>query len=146
MIEFIRLLLPEIILSAAALFLLGLDLFPARKLKSIILTVSILSLLAALILLARNPLQGRAFGMLVNDSFSTFFKILAVLSALLILLISEKDPDLMGPHAGSFTSLILLSTVGTMFLSSAEDFLILFGGHKKDYTQTQAYKELDQLL
>ena len=68
------------------------------------------------------------FGMTVTDQFSSFFKVLAIGSAILMFLLSEKDPVLMGSNAGTFAGLVLLSTVGVFFLSSAEDLLILFVG------------------
>ncbi len=126
--ESLRLLLPELFLSGAAMLLLGLDAFLKERKKCWVLFVSFLSLFITFLLLMNHPETGVAFGMLVTDPFSHFFKILAILSAGLILMISEKDPELMGENSGTYASLILFSVVGTMFLSSAKDLLLLFLG------------------
>ncbi|OGR96937.1 MAG: hypothetical protein A2902_07695 [Elusimicrobia bacterium RIFCSPLOWO2_01_FULL_64_13] len=127
MIESARLLKPEIILAGAALALLALDVSVGRgSLKRWALAAALASLAAALACLLRFPDSGRAFGMLSIDEFSHFFKLVSVLGAGLVLLLAEDDDSLMGGSAGTFAGLVLLSTVGTMLLASAEDFLILF--------------------
>lgn len=126
MISSIKFLSPEIFLSAVALILLGADAFVSKRLKWTVFIISVFSLFVAFLMVISASVDGRAFGMLVVDPFSTFFKILALIGCFLVLLISEKDHDLMGENAGAYVALLLLSTVGTMLLSSAEDLLILF--------------------
>jgi NADH-quinone oxidoreductase subunit N len=128
MLESITLLRVEIFLSVVALVLLMGDVLITKGLKWISFGVSLASLMAAFFMVVCHPIYGRAFGMMIVDPFSTFFKALAILSCFLIFLISEKDPELMGEHAGSYSALLLLSTVGTLFLACAEDLLIFFVG------------------
>ncbi len=128
MIESVRLLTPELIVSGAGLLLLGIEAFAVKRLKSLALTAALLSLVAALVALVSLFPQGRVFGLLVLDPFALFFKFIALIAAMLILLLSEKDSDLFGANSGSYASLILFSTVGVMFLASAEDLLMLFIG------------------
>ncbi len=120
--------LPELALSALALFLLTADLWVGKKLKPVVLGVSIAGLLVSLVLVLIPPAGGRSFGMLVHDDFSMFFQALAIVSAIFVLLLSERDPELMGKNAGTYAALIVFSTLGVLFLSSAEDLLILFIG------------------
>lgn len=120
--------LPELTLSAVALALLAIDVLTGRRVKGWALGVSIAGLLTALVMVLIPPAGGRSFGMLAHDAFSMFFKALAILSAVLVLLLSEKDGVLMGKGAGTYAGLIVLSTLGVLFLSSAEDLLILFVG------------------
>lgn len=128
MIESVKLLTPELIVSGAGLLLLGIEAFAVKRLKSLALSAALLSLIAALVALVSLFPQGRVFGLLVLDPFALFFKFIALIAAMLILLLSEKDPDLFGANSGSYASLILFSTVGVMFLASAEDLLMLFIG------------------
>ncbi len=128
MIASIRLILPEIFLSGSALFLLGWDAFIQEHLKKWVFWMSFFALAITFFLLIHPPQEGVAFGMLVQDPFSLFFKVLALFSAGFILLISREDKALMGDYAGTYVSLILFSVVGTMFLSSAKDLLMLFLG------------------
>jgi len=128
MIASLQILLPEIFLSGVALFLFGMDTFISRRLKAWTIFISLAALFLALFVVIWSPWSGRVFGMVVSDVFSSFFKILAITSSILIFLLSEDDPELMGPHAGTYAGLIILSTVGIMFLSGTEDLLILFLG------------------
>src|SRR5437764_676612 len=129
MSESVKILLPEIFLSACALLLLMIDVvIPKRRLKASVIFFSLLSLIAALFLVVWSPYKGLAFGMLISDRFSSFFKVIALAGAAVVLLLSEDDPALMGPNSGTFCSLILLSTTGVLFLAGARDLLILFVG------------------
>ena len=120
--------LPELTLSALALLLLAVDVLAVKRVKAWALAISIAGLMAALVMVLTPPMTGRSFGMLAHDDFSMFFKALAILSAILILFLSEKDEVLMGKGCGTYAALIVLSTLGVLFLSSAEDLLILFVG------------------
>ncbi len=128
MIESAKLLTPELIVSGAGLLLLGIEAFAGKRVKALSLGVAILSLVAALFALVSLFPQARVFGLLVLDPFALFFKFVALVAAVLILLLSEKDSDLFGSQSGSYASLVLFSTVGVMFLASAEDLLMLFIG------------------
>ena len=99
--NWIILTLPELTLSAAALLLFLADVVLKKRLKALVLVISVLSLVAALVMVLSNPAGGRSFGMLVHDDFSSFFKVLAIASAILILLLSERDSELLGVGAGS---------------------------------------------
>ena len=124
----LRLLQPELLLSAVGLLLVGVDAFVVRRLKTVAFSLAASALAAALVLLFAGPVGGRAFGLLVSDDFSRFFKILAIAGGLLVLLVSEKDPELFGDQSGTFAALVLFSVVGTLFLASADDLLMLFVG------------------
>ncbi|MBI3012556.1 MAG: NADH-quinone oxidoreductase subunit N [Elusimicrobia bacterium] len=128
MLDSLKLLYPEIFLSGAAMLLLGVEAFVKKNLRRWVLILGCGSLFFAMVLVLSLPTGNRAFGLLAIDNFSLFFKFLAILSCLLILCISENDTELMGDHAGAYVSLLILSTVGMLFLSSAEDLLMLFIG------------------
>ena len=127
-LSIVRILAPEITLAAAALALITIETLVSSKTKWISMFLSIVSLLISLGFLIFTPGEGRTFGMLVADPFAAYFKILAVVSCIFVLLISEREDSLMGVNSTVYCALLLLSTLGTMLLSSAEDFLILFVG------------------
>lgn len=127
MILSIKLLLPEIFLSGIALFLLLLDTAKDNSIKRWSYPITIFSLLFSFFLIGVQD-HGQAFQMLAVDPFSSFFKTLTVLSCLLVVLISSKDSTLMGEQPGTYLSLLVLSSVGTLFLSSVQDFFMLFVG------------------
>ncbi|MBI4678280.1 MAG: NADH-quinone oxidoreductase subunit N [Elusimicrobia bacterium] len=60
------------------------------------------------------------------DPFSLFLKMVVLGSAVLALLLTLDDSSIPEPASGSFSCLILLSTVGMMFLVSATDLLLVF--------------------
>ncbi len=120
--------LPEITLSVLALFLLVIDSFAGKKLKPVVMGVTFLTLLAALVMVLIPPFGGRSFGMVVHDDFSMYFQAVSVISAILVLLLSERDESLLGKSPGTYAALIVLSILGVFFLSSAEDLIILFVG------------------
>lgn len=129
MIESVRLFLPEIFLSGIALVLLGVEAARPRRLRVWSLAGSIGALVMTVWMVTGVSGQGHAFnGMVVADPFSSFFKIVALMGGILVLLLSEKEKSLMGEFAGAYAALILLSVVGTMLLVSAEDFLMVFIG------------------
>ena len=128
MILSLKLLIPEIFLSAIALLLLGVDAFFAERQKRWAMFISLVSLVFALFLVVSNDFSGRAFNMFVSDGFSVFFKLVAIFGAMLVVLMSEKDDELMGKNAGTYSALIILSTVGVMLLASSEDLLMVFLG------------------
>ncbi|OGR81297.1 MAG: hypothetical protein A3I11_00265 [Elusimicrobia bacterium RIFCSPLOWO2_02_FULL_39_32] len=127
MISSIKLLLPEIFLSGIAIFLLLLDTAKDVQIKRWSYPIALFSLFFSFFLIGVSE-HGISFQMLAIDPFSSFFKTLTVLSCLLVVLISSKDLDLMGEQPGAYLSLLILSSVGTLFLSSVQDFFMLFVG------------------
>ena len=124
-IHVVRLLFPELLLSAVGLLLLAADAL-LKKSKNVSLFLSISGCLGALFYLLACPVSGYAFNMVAVDPFAIFFKILALCGCLATLLISENDDRLLGDQAGTYCALLIFSVVGTMFLSSAQDLLLFF--------------------
>ncbi|MBI5376553.1 MAG: NADH-quinone oxidoreductase subunit N [Candidatus Schekmanbacteria bacterium] len=118
----------EIVLCVAAMIVLLLDSVSERMSKSFLAFVSIISIVTAFRLSA--SLWGHSISafsnMLVVDNFSFFCKMVFLLGAGLTVMISSvylRDVDF---GHGEYYALVLFSTAGMCFISSAADFLILF--------------------
>lgn len=126
----LHLIYPEIALSAMALGLLVADLFVAAKhgrlLYHLAWLVSIITLcLVGYTISSAGGMQG--VGTLWSvDPFSQFFKMLVLLTTVLCLLLGLEYKELPPKHAGTFVALLLLCTVGMMFLVSSVDLLLSF--------------------
>ncbi|MBI5242422.1 MAG: NADH-quinone oxidoreductase subunit N [Elusimicrobia bacterium] len=128
--ENLRLLIPEIVLSAMALLLMLAELFIPRRHSRILLHLALLASAAALGTLglaASNPAVYQGAGSLwVVDPMSLFFKVIVLAATILVLMLAvdaRRDDD---AHLGSFAGLILLASAGMMLLVSAVDLLMVF--------------------
>ena len=125
----LRMMLPEIILFLWALGVMTFDLVTRRRTGT---TVGYLSLIGILLtgLVMGFTGYGRGFSsMFFNDPLSLFFKII-FLGAAFLAIASSFDiiRNKIVNHRGEYFGLILLSTVGMMFLSSSNELLSLYIG------------------
>lgn len=142
----LALLTPEILLSILAIVIIVAESF-APKIRRFYVYLSIVGLIAAAGFicpvfcaqslpwvgsLGINPIQiqggwvqyALVFEMLSVDSLSLFFKLAILIVSVLILWLSLDYFEFKDVSMGTYSSLILLSTVGMMLLVSATDFLI----------------------
>jgi len=135
-LDVLRLAAPEAIVTVTVLMVLGVDLTLLRG-KSVALRfnagalLSVLGCVAAIAgLCCRMHSRGAGYhsdlfhGFLIADPQTDFIKIaLLVLTAFTVLISAAgKFTD----HIGEYLSLILLGTIGLMFLVSTEDLLLIF--------------------
>ncbi len=128
--QLLRLAAPELILALGALAVLAIDLGimrgePLFQRRLIAASVTCLACAAPLMWIANIPQAGNLMhGMLVVDPLTRLAQqailVLAGLTALLT--VDSEFTD----HVGEYFALILLATVGMMFLVSAEDILMIF--------------------
>ncbi|MFO0754143.1 MAG: NADH-quinone oxidoreductase subunit N [Thermodesulfovibrionales bacterium] len=117
--------LPEIIMTAAAMVLLLLDLVLKNKAPLAFLTMGA----AVLVFLAIPGSAGETFGgMFVSDNYSANFKNIFLVNLVLTALISLKYIRREKAEHGEYYSLLLFATAGMMFMASARDFIILYLG------------------
>lgn len=126
----VYLLAPEIALSLAALVLLVAEVWLPRRMDKVAYHLAVIACAGALGMLGlvySAPALYTGMGTLwVVDAASLFMKLLALVTAVVCLLLTL---DYAGPphsYGGSFSALILLSTVGMMVLVSAVDLLLMF--------------------
>jgi NADH-quinone oxidoreductase subunit N len=121
---------PELVITAAALLVLLLDLLPLRRSRGLLGGVSLLGITLALALaLGQGGTKAVGFsGLHVVDSFAIFFKAVFLVSAAIVILAAARFLEERGLGAGEFNGLILFATLGTMLMASANDLLSLFVG------------------
>ena len=116
---------PEIFMTALALILLITDLF-AKK-KGLLAALSIIGVTG--VALSMIGSSGTTFGgMFISDGYSSFFKLIFLITAVLAVLISVKYISIEKVNFGEYYSLILLSTLGMMIMASAADLIVLYLG------------------
>lgn len=127
----LRLLLPELGLSALALTLMACDLFFDARRGKVLMGLGFVAAgvgLGSLGLAYNSPETYQGLGTLwAVDPLALFFKaiILAATVFALMLSVDYKPADDIR-HPGTFSALVLLSAVGQMLLVSATDLLLIF--------------------
>jgi NADH-quinone oxidoreductase subunit N len=120
------LLLPEIFLFGWAILLFFLDFFFKKEQKPTLGYLALMGIALTLFLVLTSQ-KGQLFGrMFLADSFSSFFAIIFLLSAFLAILSSIKFSDKFKHYQGEYFGLILLSTLGMLFLASAGELISLY--------------------
>jgi NADH-quinone oxidoreductase subunit N len=128
--DLLKLAAPETIMVLTALAVLAVDLTSTRGLETrfrFIITgmLACVGCAAAIVWMLVMPAHGNALeGMLVVDPLTQWVK--AALLALTIFTVLISVEGNFTTHAGEYLALILLATVGMMFLVSAEDILMIF--------------------
>ncbi len=126
----LRLLAPEMWLSGLALLVLFADMLtPLKKARWLYhlawLSAAGVLAMTALTLSAASGAQGVG-SLWAVDPFSQFLKMCVLLTTVLCLLLGLDYAGLPERHAGTFSSLVLLSAAGLMVLVSATDLLLVF--------------------
>lgn len=123
--------LPEIIISVMACFILILDLFISDIRKNIIYYLTQLTVLSIAILfiyLVQYKRYTLFYGAFVFDFYSMLFKFVIFVSAFFIFLYSKKYIINIGLFKGEFFVLCLLSILGMMVMISSGNFIMLYLG------------------
>ncbi len=117
---------PELWMSIAGMLILLLELVFRRKEYLAFLAVLFIGMVFYGMITAP---QGYAFNkMYVSDTFSIFFKIIFLLSAILVILLSLRYLRMEGIHHGEYYSLIMFATTGMMLMASSSDLILLYLG------------------
>src|ERR1039457_1050617 len=129
-LEILQLAAPETALAITVLMVLAVDLIALRG-ESIArrfgtgAQVSIIGCLMAAMLAFTHFERGNLLnGMLVVDPQTDFLKVVLLVLAVFTVLISTSGK--FTEHVGEYLALVLLATIGLMFLISAEDLLMIF--------------------
>jgi len=128
--QVLQLAAPEAIVTVTLLLVLGADLTVLRektvaeRFKFAGLLAIIGCVLAAVFAFARHVEFDLANGMLVVDPQSDFVKVVLLALTIFTILISASGK--FTDHVGEYLSLILLGTIGMMFLVSSRDLLMIF--------------------
>jgi NADH-quinone oxidoreductase subunit N len=127
-IESLHYILPELLLTGAILLILsllskGLKRSPFFAYAAIAFLVIILFA----ILGAYPPPDRMIFmGMLAQDAFSLYFKLLFVIATIIVVLSSAASREVEGRRTGEYYALVLSVLLGMMLLASAMDLLMIY--------------------
>ncbi|OGF53047.1 MAG: hypothetical protein A2Z21_00135 [Candidatus Fraserbacteria bacterium RBG_16_55_9] len=123
-------LLPAIIVTGTALFVLLLDLFIRSEQRQWLLWMSLMGIVAAGVANGLIPVQGAPLlqGMMRFDEISKAFNFLFLLGCGLALMLSADYLVRQGIARGEYYALVLLSTLGAMLMASSADLLMIFLG------------------
>ncbi len=126
----LQLMLPEIVLFVWAMLVITFDIVTKRESGTTVGYLAMAGLVVSGILMAIFGDYGSGFGnMFRNDPMAMFFKVVFLGAAFMTIgstfgIMQEKIVK----HRGEFLGLILLSTVGMMFLASSSELLSLYIG------------------
>jgi len=123
---------PELLLTLTGLLVLTLDFVLRGRNPAWLAGLSLLGTVGALSLVIRQAVfevPAVAFGGLhAVDNYSGFFKVVFLLSAVIVILLSTRFLKEHELDTGEFYALLLFGTLGTMLMASAVDLLSLFVG------------------
>ena len=125
----LRLMLPELVLFVAALLVMTYDVMTKRRSGRTVGYLAMAGLLLAGVVLAFTG-QGRGFGsMFYNDTMALFFKVIFLTAAFMAAgsCFGLTETRIVN-HRGEFFGLMMLSTVGMMFLASSRELVSLYIG------------------
>ncbi len=127
---------PELVVTAGFVLALIFDLVVGRRRPRSTGHICLLALLIALQanILAFNRLIGTGAdpgsalfsGMIAQDAFGSFFKLVLLLGTLFSLLIGLHAKELIGRHQGEFFLLLTATCLGGMFLVSSQNLLMIY--------------------
>lgn len=122
--------LPEIILTLGAMMVLVLDVFGSIENKRSLAWFSILSLVlcGATIWMTRGTTGTAFWGMLSIDSWSALYKLIFLVVTGLTILISVRYIERQNMNFGEYYFVLLISTVGMMFMVSSSNLLMILVG------------------
>ena len=129
-IEPLKALAPELLLTAAALGALVLDLLMRGRDSRFVGYFTLVSLaIVAIILMNRiGDEPTAAFGMVVVDNFGTFFKLFTVASLAVVTIFVLSDRNESHHHIGEYYFLLLGAAIGIFFMVSTNHLLLLMLG------------------
>lgn len=119
-------LVPELFLFGWAILVFVIDIFFLKGRKDILGYVTLLGLAVTIVLCCLVP-HGRTFGrVFISDGFSMFFNIVFLAATMLAVSSSAEFTGKLKYHRGEYYGLILLATVGMMFLAAAGELVSLY--------------------
>lgn len=121
---------PEIIVSVTAILILLLDaLFKENRSRHLAYPIILILFLVAGLCATFFGTQKMIFnGMFSIDSFSIVLKIILLIAASLVLMLSVDYLTFPGAKSGEYYALVLFAITGMMIMISANDLIILFLG------------------
>ena len=121
---------PEIVLTAVALIVLGVDLVVDETRKFLVTTIAGFGVLLTLIPIVTLAVDGQDRSMLggayVVDNFALVLKAMFIIAGYLTLLMSSNYLQEGDYHEGEYSFLLICSLLGMIVMSSARDLITIF--------------------
>ncbi|MDH5385593.1 MAG: NADH-quinone oxidoreductase subunit N, partial [Candidatus Aminicenantes bacterium] len=121
---------PVLIIVAASLLVLLLEVFLKRENKNYIAYISLIFLIACAAVCVQfwNKVYSYFDGNLILDNLSLFFSFILILATFLIILISMKYLTLQDTNYGEYYALLLFALSGMIIMVSSQDLIVIFLG------------------
>jgi len=128
---------PELIVLGTALLIVVLGLFLERgggdgeRIRLLGAALAILGCVVAMInllgfvVVSRTPVD-LLYGTFIVDHFALYLKLILLVFAIVTILLGYRFSETFRPHQSEFIALILLATVGGMFMASAREMIELY--------------------
>jgi len=120
---------PEIIITAALLCVIVVDIGFPRIRKSLVFSITALGLILAFlsaISLFKTPAGSMFYGVIAIDHMAAFFKCFLILTSFLVMLAVPGSRELSQKHLGEFYMLLLGVTLAMLLLACSIDLLMLY--------------------
>jgi len=120
---------PEIIITAALLCVIVVDIGFPRIRKSLVFFITALGLILAFlsaISLFKTPAGAMFYGVIAIDQMAAFFKCFLILTSFLVMLAVPGSRELSQKHLGEFYMLLLGVTLAMLLLACSVDLLMLY--------------------
>ena len=121
--------MPELWFALVGMALLMVGVFVSTNATRIVIWLTVLAFVVAGVMTLSGPEPGTAFGgLVVNDAFSVFMKILVLIGGALTLILSQGYLRREGMERFEYPVLIIFATLGMFVMISANDFMTLYVG------------------
>jgi NADH-quinone oxidoreductase subunit N len=123
----LRMFYPELLLAAAVLAIIIIDLVSQEK--SWLGEIALVSTALTLLLISIEPMSGGAWlfsRMLVHDSFAFFFRALIALAALVTVWMSIGSEEVHKCEQGEYYTVLLASTLGMFLMAESTNLLMAY--------------------
>src|SRR6516165_5686101 len=123
----LRMFYPELLLTAATLVVVIIDLVSQEK--SRLGEIALVSTVLTLLLIGIEPMSGGAWlfsRMLVYDSFAFFFRALIALAALVAVWMSIGSEEVHKCEQGEYYTVLLASTLGMFLMAESTNLLMAY--------------------
>jgi NADH-quinone oxidoreductase subunit N len=123
--------IPQIIIAVTALMLLVTGVFQGKRNTALITYTAVLSLLVAALATIAKPLDAGSFGFngfLAQNSFTDYTQVFVLLTTAAVMLATHRQLEKDEMNRFEYPILMMLSTLGMLFLMAANDFIMFFVG------------------
>lgn len=124
----LRLLGPELMLTAAILVVLAADIATGGKQSTKIGWLAIIGLICTGVFVGflYNDKPATVFGMVTIDQFGLFFKMFVIASLIVVILFAQNSNEIAKSGTGEFYFILCCAGLGAMFLVSTYNLLLLY--------------------